>query len=305
MSTSKKNILKVTIDNSIKTQDDLFVKLLSANKEFVRFMKTYSIEDLEELNNQLKKVDFSKTRSKTRSKARTTMKMSQNKTRSASIMKGGISRATLASYINAAIYFIYCATIVYGLYQGSDMVMSGINQVRNGTCNDWTNHLTGAIGLGTRHGFCDIWSNITHTLLRAFGHGDPYAIGYMAVSAVVPYAAILIQMRTIHGLSELITDRVLGIQQGQIQYPAGPIYPQSAQVYQLPPPTQAMLPSNAPAPAPTPATVYMTESISDDEDDSRMHPSRRNNLSRRRSRSRSRSRGGKKRRHNKSRKHRA
>lgn len=108
MSTGNEEILEVKVDKSVKSRDDLFVKLLSANKEFVRFVKNYDTMDynsLVEVIKQLKNMKTFKSRSNTRKS-----KMPRNKTRRAAI-KGGIGREQLIHYIRMGLYFIYCAVI--------------------------------------------------------------------------------------------------------------------------------------------------------------------------------------------------
>lgn len=280
MSTGNEKILKIELDKSIKLREDLFVKLLKGNKEFVRFVKNYSDADyksLVEVIDQLKNIKISKSRSKTASIHKS--KMPKNKTRTAAI-KGGIGRAQLIHYIRLGLYFIYCAVIAFGLYQGSDMIMVGVNQVRSGTCYSWTNRLTSAFG--TRHPFCDVWWNITDTLVRALSGFEPTALATVAVSTSTPVVAVYIQMRAINGLASAITDRILGAQQGNIQYPSGPILIPNTQVVDLPRPTPAVLPRNS-ASASASMRPSFIEPISSDNDsspDARTHPSRRNNTSR-------------------------
>ena len=278
MSTGNEKILKVEVDKSVKSRDALFVKLLKGNKEFVKLVKNYSDTDyksLVEVIEQLKNIKTSKSRSKTASMMHKS-KMPRNKTRKAAI-KGGIGRAQLMHYIRMGLYFIYCAVIAFGLYQGSDMIIAGLNQVRTGTCYSWTNRLTSSFG--TRHPFCDIWWNITDTLVRALSGFEPNALGTVAVSTATPVVAVYIQMRAIDGLASLITDRIMGAQQGNIQYPNGPILIPNTQVIDLPRPTAAVLPRNSAS-----MTLSGIEPISSDEGspspDARTHPSRRHNTSR-------------------------
>lgn len=174
------------------------------------------------------------------------------------------------------------------------MMMAGINQIRTGTCLSWTNRLTSP--LGTRHPFCDIWWNMTDTLVRALSGFEPTALGTVAVSTATPVVAVYIQMRAINGLAGAITDRILGAQQGSIQYPSAPLLINNTQVIDLPRPTAAVLPSASASPR---ASMRLSgiEPISSDEGspspDARTHPSRRNNNHRRRS-------GGRRSRHRKS-----
>jgi hypothetical protein len=190
------------------------------------------------------------------------------------------------------VYFIYCSLIAYGVYQGSDMIRIGLSQLSDGTCYSWTNRLTSAFG--TRHPFCDIWVNFTDVLLRALTGFEPGALSTVAVGSAMPIVAIYIQQRAIHALAGTIADRILGAQEGRINYPSGPVIIPNTQVIELPRPTAAILPPNI--------QTHMSniEPISSDEDspDSRLHPSRRGNI--RRSATRSPRSGGK--RHYKSRK---
>ena len=284
MSTGNEKILKVEVDKSVKSRDALFVKLLSANKEFVRFVKNYNDTDyksLVEVINQLKNLKISKSRSKTASMHQSKMPKNKTRTRRAAI-KGGIGREQLMQYIRMGLYFIYCAVIAFGIYQGSDMIMVGVNQISSGTCYSWTNRLTSSFG--TRHPFCDVWWNITDTLVRALSGFEPTALSTVAISTATPVVAVYIQMRAINGLASAITDRILGAQQGNIQYPSGPILITNTQVIDLPRPTAAVLPS---ASASASRQFTGIEPISSDEGsspDSRTHPSRRNNTSRSRRR---------------------
>ena len=301
MSTGNEKILKVEVNKSVKSREDLFVNLLKANKEFVNFVKNYNDADynsLVKVIEQLKNLKTSKSRSKTASIHKSKMPNSKTRRRTAAI-KGGIGRDSLMRYIRMGLYFIYCAVIAFGLYQGSDMIMVGVNQVSSGTCFSWTNRLTSHFG--TRHPFCDIWWNMTDTLVRALSGFEPTALGTVAVSTATPVVAVYIQMRAINGLASTITDRILGAQQGSIQYPSGPLLINNTQVIDLPRPTAAVLPSASASPR---ASMRLSgiEPISSDEGspspDARIHPSRRNNISRsRRSHSPS---GGKRSRHRKS-----
>jgi hypothetical protein len=280
MSTGNEKILKIELDKSVKLREDLFVKLLKGNKEFVRFVKNYSDADyksLVEVIEQLKNMKISKSRSKTASMHQSKIPKNKTRTRKAAI-KGGIGRAQLMHYIRLGLYFIYCAVIAFGLYQGSDMIMVGVNQVRSGTCYSWTNRLTSAFG--TRHPFCDVWWNITDTLVRALSGFEPTALATVAVSTSTPVVAVYIQMRAINGLASAITDRILGAQQGNIQYPSGPILLPNTQVVDLPRPTPAVLPRNSASASMRPSFIEPISSDDDSSPDARTHPSRRNNTSR-------------------------
>jgi len=309
MSTGNEEILEVKVDKSVKSRHDLFVKLLKANGEFVNFVKNYSDtkdrESLVEVIKQLKNLKTSKSRSKTAGIHKSKIPNSKTRRRTTAI-KGGIGRDSLMRYIRMGLYFIYCAVIAFGLYQGSDMIIVGVNQVSSGTCFSWTNRLTSHFG--TRHPFCDIWWNMTDTLVRALSGFEPTALGTVAVSTATPVVAVYIQIRAINGLASAITDRILGAQQGSIQYPSGPILINDTRVIDLPRPTAAVLPSASASPR---ASMRLNgiEPISSDEGspspDARTHPSRRNNMSRsRRSRSRSPS-GGRRKRTKRSRRKRA
>lgn len=234
-------------------------------------------KSLVEVIKQLKNMKTFKSRSKTASMHKS--KMPRNKTRRAAI-KGGIGREQLIHYIRMGLYFIYCAVIAFGIYQGSDMIMVGVNQISSGTCYSWTNRLTSSFG--TRHPFCDVWWNITDTLVRALSGFEPTALSTVAISTATPVVAVYIQMRAINGMASAITDRILGAQQGNIQYPSGPILIPNTQLIDLPRPTAAVLPS---ASASASRQFTGIEPISSDEGsspspDARTHPSRRNNMRR-------------------------
>lgn len=298
MSGSKVKTLEIKLDKNIKTRDDLFVKLLKGNTEFVDFMKNYKDKSLVDVLEQLKIIKSAKKRSKTASIKKQPPKKSHSKTRNAGL-KGGMGREQLLHYIRMALYFIYCAVIAFGFYHGSDMIMVGINQVRSGTCYSWTNRLTSAFG--TRHPFCDVWWNITDTLVRALSGFEPNALATVAISGSTPVVALYIQMRAINGLAGAITDRIVGAQEGHINYPSGPILIRDTQVINLPAPTPEILPTRVASPSP--ARQQFFDPISSDEGspspthDARTHPSRRANIGRRsrhRSRSRSSPSGGSK-----------
>jgi hypothetical protein len=285
MSAGNEKIIKVEIDKSVKSDNDLLIKMLKANKEFVSFVKNYNDADynsLVKIMHQLKNIKTSK---------KTKMGLSKNKTLRKFALKGGIGREELTRYIRIGIYFIYCSLIAYGIYQGSDMIRIGLTQLSDGTCYSWTSRLTSA--LGTRHPFCDTWVNFTDVLLRALTGFEPGAIGTVAVGSATPLVAIYIQQRAINAMAGAIADRIVGAQEGRINYASGPILIPNTQVIELPPPTAAVLPPNIPTHA------RNIEPISSDDEsptDSRIHPSRRGNIRRsgtRRSTSSSPRRGGK------------
>ena len=189
---AKKNILEIKIDNSVKNRNDLFVKILQSNKEVVDFFKNFSDKDaniLIEIMDILKKKGSKKTTSKKTGSRRTNRQT------------GGFSQAELRKYILMGIYFIYAALISFGVYEGSDSLMVGINQVSRGTCNGLANRITGAIGLGTRHPFCNIYTSFIDLLIRAFTNGESFALATVAVYIAAPVATIYIQKNTIEGIA--------------------------------------------------------------------------------------------------------
>jgi hypothetical protein len=268
---SAKENIEIKIDNNVTDRNALFVKILQKNKEFVDFATNFSNKDVENL---IKIIDLLKkkgtsTRSKTGTKKTATRRTSLHK-----IIAGGwISQEELRRYILMGVYFIYAAIISYGVYAGSDSIMVGFNQVTQGTCNSLTNQITGYIGLGTRHPFCNIFTTFTHTLLRAFTHGESSALATIAVYTATPIATIYIQKHIIEAIATGIANRLGEARSGQagIEYNRASIA--GTQNLRLSFPN---------------TTAAQRAIIPQPEHDARTHPSRRSNISRR-SRSRSRS----------------
>ena len=264
---AKKNILEIKIDNSVKNRNDLFVKILQSNKEVVDFFKNFSDKDantLIEIMDLLKEKGSKKTTSKKTGSRRTNRQT------------GGFSQAELRKYILMGIYFIYAALISFGVYEGSDSLMVGINQVSRGTCNGLANRITGAIGLGTRHPFCNIYTSFIDLLIRAFTNGESFALATVAVYIAAPVATIYIQKNIIEGIANTIANRLGDARAGQTQME-----------YNLPGQSLIAGAQNLQLSFPT-TSAERRAIIPPAEHDPRTHPSRRSNISRR-SRSRSRS----------------
>jgi hypothetical protein len=277
---AKKNILEIKIDNSVKNRNDLFVKILQSNKEFVDFLKNFSDKDANTLIEimDLLKEKGTKTSVKSMSKRMNTKKTMGKKTgsRKTNIQTGGFSQAELRKYILMGIYFIYAALISFGVYEGSDSLMVGINQVSRGTCNGLANRITGAIGLGTRHPFCNIYTSFIDLLIRAFTNGESFALATVAVYIAAPVATIYIQKNIIEGIANTIANRLGDARSGQTQME-----------YNLPGQSLIAGAQNLRLSFPT-TSAERRDIIPQPEHDPRTHPSRRSNISRR-SRSRSRS----------------
>ena len=248
----------------------MFVKILQKNKEFVEFATNFSDKDknaLVEIIDLLKKKG-TKSGSRTGSKRTSTTKTGTRRTSTKKIITGGwFSQEELRRYILMGVYFIYAAIIAYGVYAGSDSIMVGFNQVAQGTCNSLTNQITGYIGLGTRHPFCNIFTTFTHTLLRAFTNGESSALATIAVYTATPIAKIYIQKHIIEAIATGIANRLGEARSGQagIEYrPANQMAIAGTQNLRLSfPSTSAAQRAIIPPP----------------EHDHRTHPSRRGNTS--------------------------
>jgi hypothetical protein len=278
---AKKNILEVKIDQNMDDRNDVFVKILQSNKEFVDFFKNFSDKDA---NTLIEIMDLLKEKgAKTSMKSMNTKKTMGKKTmgkktgsRRTSLQTGGFSQAELRKYILMGIYFIYAALISFGVYEGSDSLMVGINQVTRGTCNGLANRITGSLGFGTRHPFCNVYTSFIDLLIRAFTNGESFALATVAVYIAAPVATIYIQKNIIESIANTIANRLGDARAGQTQME-----------YNLPGQSLIAGAQNLQLSFPT-TTAERRAIIPQPEHDARTHPSRRSNISRR-SRSRSRS----------------
>jgi len=208
----KSQLNKVEVDlRKIDSAQELCNVLLESNPEFMNFLKNDREEFIKNYPDIIKFLG-KKRKSSSKYNKTTSYKTSKKKklTRRQDVMVGGISTQVLARYIRIGIYFLYCIFIAYGLYQGRDMLMDGINQVLSGQCDSLSNRFLGGIGLGVRHPFCDMWYNFTNLIMRSFIGLETSAMMNVAVGGGAPVITIYIQHQILNYISDAVANRING-----------------------------------------------------------------------------------------------